>query len=198
MDLRGGPVVSHMSELDPRLKCKIDEIFPPEDRAEAVRLISDDSNIGVGPLPPRVPGEVVRIRAAALKISGGSIERLRDYVGKDFRDLLVWSGLGAGTAVDDWLTPGGLGPRIERKIDSLFARADRDEVRRLLGDEANFSHGPPPSRAGMTHVRAALLKLSGGSVERVRAYIGDDYRQLLLRSGFENPTAADEWLGKLN
>ncbi|HET7815018.1 MAG TPA: hypothetical protein VFL13_11660 [Candidatus Baltobacteraceae bacterium] len=92
-----------MSDLDWRLQRKVDQLFPPADREEALRLISDDSNIGVGPLPPRVPSEVIRIRAAALKISGGSIERLRKYVSYDFRDLLVWSGLGGGTLVEDWL-----------------------------------------------------------------------------------------------
>lgn len=92
-----------MGKLDPRLKHKIDEMFPPADREEALRLISDESNLGIGPLPPRAPGEVTQIRAAAVKISGGSIERLRKYVGYDFRDLLVWSGLGGGTLTDDWL-----------------------------------------------------------------------------------------------
>ena len=92
-----------MGDIDSRLERKIDQLFEAADRDEALRILRGESGIRIAPLMERHERDMTRIRAALLKISNGSLERLRKYVKYDWRDLLVWSGFGAGTAWEDWL-----------------------------------------------------------------------------------------------
>lgn len=76
---------------------RLNMLFAPRDRAEAERLLIERW----GPDPPSVsqwtPFGIDRLRYAALKLSDGSLDRLRNALNLangDFRDLLMAAGFG--------------------------------------------------------------------------------------------------------
>jgi hypothetical protein len=82
--------------LTRRLSAKLAELFSPEDRsfAEQWLLFECGPQIAGGYADARW---VERVRAAVLKLSGGSLERLADATclgQRDWRDLLTGSGFG--------------------------------------------------------------------------------------------------------
>jgi hypothetical protein len=92
--------------LTPRLAAKLAALFPGEDRSLAqqwlVSEIDDD-------LPGGISNSMAlleRIRAAALKFSGGSLDRLAratSLAQEDWRDVLLAAGFGDARAHDEWL-----------------------------------------------------------------------------------------------
>lgn len=83
------------------LRRKMEQMFSPEDRPEAERIVFEEC--------PKLPmltheSNLVRVQAAVLKLSGGRLEKLREALAiKDWRDILVWSGFGAGDVWQRWL-----------------------------------------------------------------------------------------------
>jgi hypothetical protein len=92
--------------LTPRLLAKLVAMFPAEDRSFAEQWLLSECG-------PEIPGGftdagwVERVRAAALKISRGSLDKLADAtrLGQaDWRDLLIGAGFGESvSAYEVWL-----------------------------------------------------------------------------------------------
>ena len=80
---------------------------------------------------------------------------------------------------------------LRRKIAAIFPRADQEQVERLVFEEC-------PRLPMLTHesnlvrVQAAVLKLSGGQLDKLRDALEiRDWRDILVWSGF---SAGDVWL----
>ena len=75
-------------ELTPALlEALVARLFSPEAQAEAARVLAQ-----YGTQPHE--REEIRVRVAALKLSEGSLERLRDLIAharRDYRDVLGWA-----------------------------------------------------------------------------------------------------------
>ena len=75
-------------QLTPELlEAVVAGLFPPEARSEVAAVLS---SYGVQPHER----EPVRVRVAALKLSGGNLERLREVIGlaqRDYRDVIAWA-----------------------------------------------------------------------------------------------------------
>jgi hypothetical protein len=91
--------------LTPRLAARLAELFASEDAARAEEWL-------VAECGPNFPGGftnpawVERVRAAALKLSDGSLDKLARVTAigrRDWRDLLMAAGFGGLTAHEDWL-----------------------------------------------------------------------------------------------
>ncbi len=96
-----------MAELTSDTGRLIERLFRPEERAAVRDLLEHECGDNL-PLtgPSRGPAAHDRIRFAALKVSGGDLEKLRDTVRHatvDWRDVLVWAGFGHSlTAHQQW------------------------------------------------------------------------------------------------
>ena len=108
--LRGGEPLSLMTEipLTPRLAAKLAAMFPAGDCAFAAQWLVSECG-------PRIPGGftdptwVERVRAAALRLSAGSLDKLAVATGlgqQDWRDLLMAAGFGHPDAYEAWLDDG--------------------------------------------------------------------------------------------
>ena len=82
-----------------------------------------------------------------------------------------------------------------QRIDAVFAEAQRAEVARLLTVECG--HDLPLAgslgASGIERVRFAVLKLSGGSLDRLRAAVESarqDWRDVLVGAGFGDDAQA--------
>ena len=75
-------------ELTPALiDALVARLFPPEARGEVARVLAQ-----YGTRPHE--REAVRVRVAALKLSAGSLARLREMIAhaaRDYRDVLGWA-----------------------------------------------------------------------------------------------------------
>ena len=83
------------SELSPETKRRLDLLFPPQDREAATRLLEADCGNNLPFLEKLDEFGLERFRFAALKISGGNLDRLREAIKLakyDWRDLLVSAG----------------------------------------------------------------------------------------------------------
>ncbi|MBI5838516.1 MAG: hypothetical protein HZB19_00305 [Chloroflexi bacterium] len=70
------------------------KIFP-ENAEEAARLLGEQCGQNLPGCKDETPESLRRIRFAALKVSGGNIEKLWEAVSLakiDWRDLLMWAG----------------------------------------------------------------------------------------------------------
>ena len=80
-----------------------------DDLTEAERLLVNECGRNLPFSENASPEELERVRVAALKQSGGSLESLRaaiELAKVDFRDLLMASGFGYSTTAHlDWLPP---------------------------------------------------------------------------------------------
>lgn len=86
--------------LEPALHRKIAALFAQHERTEAERLVRECANL------PFMHGEnnLLRVRAAVLKMSGGRLDKLRDALAiRDWRDILVRSKFDAGNTWKHWL-----------------------------------------------------------------------------------------------
>jgi len=86
------------------------------------------------------------------------------------------------------MTP--LTPAVSEKIDALFPPADRDAARRLITERCGTNlpmASPEREAASFDRIRFAVIKLSGGNVERLRREIDGahyDWRDTLMAAGF--------------
>ncbi len=90
---------------DELVRARLDALFGADNRAEALLLLTEDC----GPNLPVTASDndLVRVNAAALKCSGGTLEGLVDAIAlaqTDWRDLLVAAGFANYTSAHlDWL-----------------------------------------------------------------------------------------------
>jgi hypothetical protein len=87
-----------MIDLSPRTRAHVATVFPPSDVATAERVLAHEcaANLPLGSHAP-TPASLERIRFAAIRVSGGSLDRLREAVRLaqiDWRDLLMAADFG--------------------------------------------------------------------------------------------------------
>jgi hypothetical protein len=76
---------------------RVDLLFAPGDRPEAARLLATQCGNNLPFLEQATPSELDRFRYAALRLSGGDLNRLREAIRlakSDWRDLLMAAGFG--------------------------------------------------------------------------------------------------------
>ncbi len=76
---------------------RVNALFGPDDAPEAMELLERDCADNLPGLENDTPVTLERIRFAALKVSGGDLEKLVDAISLaqlDFRDLLMSAGFG--------------------------------------------------------------------------------------------------------
>lgn len=81
--------------LSIRVKARLEQLFPQEQRPEAVCLLESKCGAGLPLIEAQGAEGIERIRCAALKISDGSLEKLHEAVqlaNTDWRDVLVAAG----------------------------------------------------------------------------------------------------------
>ncbi len=87
------------------LRERIERLFRASDQAEALTLLTEDCGPGLPASPS--DNDLLRVQAAALKRSGGTLEGLFDAIAlaqTDWRDLLVVAGFANDTSEHlDWL-----------------------------------------------------------------------------------------------
>jgi hypothetical protein len=94
-----------------------------------------------------------------------------------------------------------MSPETRRKLERLFSPEQRSVAIEVL--EAACGSNLPliekQGAEGIERVRCAVLKLSGGSLEKLRAAVRlaqNDWRDVLVAAGFANSlTAHLTWLG---
>ena len=89
-----------------------------------------------------------------------------------------------------------LGPEIEKRIELLFAAEDREEVRGLLVKECG-ENIPMWKSAGLERLRFAVLKLSGGKMEKLCIAVETakvDFRDVLMAAGFGDVDSHQAWM----
>jgi hypothetical protein len=96
-----------LADLSPETRRRLEILFPGADRAEAGRLLREECGNNLPFLEALRPVELERFRFAALKLSGGHLEKLREAVElakTDWRDLLGAAGFAEDiTAHTRWL-----------------------------------------------------------------------------------------------
>ena len=89
---------------------RVEALFRPVDRAEAVLLLESRCGRNLPMLEQASPSELERVQFAALKLSGGDLGELRQAVvlaETDWRDLLVAAGFQHDPAAHrSWVLPG--------------------------------------------------------------------------------------------
>lgn len=95
-----------MSErLSPETERRIEVLFPESQRAEVAELLLKHCGQKLPFLEKLDEFQLERYRFAALKLSAGSIDRLREAIGlakSDWRDLLIAAGFGEPNAHKQW------------------------------------------------------------------------------------------------
>ena len=90
-----------------------------------------------------------------------------------------------------------LTPETERRIDLLFAEADRQTVRTILLEECG-DNLPSVYPGDMERIRFAALKVSRGKLDKLQAAVDLaklDWRDLLVAAGFAwRVDAYKKWL----
>lgn len=84
-----------MSAMSPGTRRRVELLFRAEEREEVARLLAERCGNNLGFREPLDAVALERFRFAALKSSGGDLERLREAVTLaelDWRDLLVAAG----------------------------------------------------------------------------------------------------------
>jgi hypothetical protein len=87
--------------LSPETERRIEALFPPSSRSEVAELLICECGNNLPLLEKLNEIELERFRFAALKLSAGSIDKLKEAVAlakADWRDLLVSAGF--GTTID--------------------------------------------------------------------------------------------------
>jgi hypothetical protein len=108
-------------ELTPALvQALVARLFKPEVRAEAADMLAQYGTRAH-------EREEIRVRVAALKLSEGSLDRLRDLMAqakRDYRDVLAWAEYPEELRSATWRLPGAEQARIRT--------ADREQYRAWL------------------------------------------------------------------
>jgi len=93
--------------LSPETQLRVDLLFLLSEREEASRLLIEECGNKLPFLEKLDEYQLERFRFAALKLSGGSMERLRKSIAQaktDWRDLLVAAGFGNDVNIhESWL-----------------------------------------------------------------------------------------------
>src|SRR5262249_458303 len=96
-----------MQPLSPETRRRLDLVFAPADRPIAEAMLVNECGNNLPFLAGLVMFRLERFRFAALKISGGNLESLREAIALaqlDWRDLLMAAGFGVDiTAHQRWL-----------------------------------------------------------------------------------------------
>ena len=90
-----------------------------------------------------------------------------------------------------------LSQATERRVSLLFAPEERDEVRRILEDKCgnNLPFCKDLDSIQLERIRFGVLKLSEGNREKLERAVrlaAQDWRDLLMASGFANDVHAHE------
>jgi hypothetical protein len=102
--------------LSPDTEARVEALFPPESRAEVADLLIHQCGNNLPLLEKLDEFELERFQFAALKLSGGSVDKLRKAIQlakSDWRDLLVSAGFGDVNAHKTWFPAGTITPTIE-------------------------------------------------------------------------------------
>lgn len=84
---------------------------------------------------------------------------------------------------------------LRRKIERLFAPEDRAEAERLVEQCRALPFLKQPTNRFRT--QAAVLKLSAGTLDGLRKALAiRDWRDILVRSGFQSTQACDDFLNE--
>ena len=86
-----------MPPLSPKTLRHVHTLFAEPDRAQAIRLLTDECGNNIPFCEKSTSEQLERIRFAALKLSNGSLDQLRsaiDLARIDWRDLLMAAGFG--------------------------------------------------------------------------------------------------------
>ena len=90
-----------------KTRAKLEQLFPPEQRAEAVALLEEKCGTDLPLIAAQGVEGIDRVRCAALKISDGSLEKLHEAIrvaNMDWRDVLVAAGFANSTLAHlSWL-----------------------------------------------------------------------------------------------
>jgi len=92
-------------QLSPGTERRIEAIFPPNLRSEVAELLLKQCGNNLPFLEKLNEIELERFRFAALKLSAGNIDKLKEAVAlanADWRDLLVSAGFGAVDSHKSW------------------------------------------------------------------------------------------------
>lgn len=96
-------------ELTPDLvRTLVDRLFPPGERSAALALLE-----GYGGAPHE--RESLRVRVAALKVSGGQLgelERSIAHARMDYRDVLAWAEYPGALTMSTWKMPPAEAARV--------------------------------------------------------------------------------------
>jgi hypothetical protein len=93
-----------------------------------------------------------------------------------------------------------LSPGTVRRIAALFPESERSEVAQLLVEECgdNLPFAETLKAAGIERIRFAVLKISGGSPDRLWEAVElaqTDWRDVLVAAGFAtDPEEHTRWL----
>jgi hypothetical protein len=86
-----------MPALSAKLRTRLDRRFRGEHRAEALQLLETECDARLPLRDSMGEAELERIRCAVLKLSAGSLDKMRTAIlaaNEDWRDVLVAAGLG--------------------------------------------------------------------------------------------------------
>jgi hypothetical protein len=88
-----------------------------------------------------------------------------------------------------------LDPVICKKITALFSETQRGEAKRILTSmKSSFSQQSGPLGSDRLKVLSGVLKMSEGSLERLARLAVQDWRSILVWSGFQSTVRYREWL----
>jgi hypothetical protein len=97
-------------QLSPGARRRLEILFAKQDQAAAIETLANAYGNGRSqPIGP-ISSQTERLQFAALKLSGGNLERLKEAIElghRDFRDLLMAAGFGEVTAHQQWLAEPG-------------------------------------------------------------------------------------------
>ena len=95
-----------------KLQHRLEQLFAPDDRAEAETLLERECGAGQLFIDAKDRETILRVRCAVLKLSAGSLPALREAVRvarEDWRDSLVSAGFGHRVlAHREWFESGGM------------------------------------------------------------------------------------------
>jgi hypothetical protein len=83
--------------MAPETRRKLERLFPPGQWQTAIALLESECGSNLPLIDKQGAEGIERVRCAALKLSGGSLEKLRTAVRvsqSDWRDVLVAAGFG--------------------------------------------------------------------------------------------------------
>jgi hypothetical protein len=89
-----------------------------------------------------------------------------------------------------------LSERVEKRIEWLFSPDDRERVRTILVEECG-ENVPGWRMADLERLRIAVLKLSGGKVDKLRIAVDTakiDFRDVLMAAGFGDGESYKSWV----